>query len=228
MKLALPLLLSVLGGYVDTASFLALQGLFTSHVTGNFVTLGAALVLGRSGILNKLIALPVFCLVVGLVRLLGHAMSAHVRTAGSLTQFRVLLGLQVLLLAAGGGLAIRLGPFPDGDAAPALLTGMTLVCAMAIQNAVQRAYLPARAPTTIMTGTTTQVMIDFVDLLLGRRDPVAGTGRLARMSLAIAAFGFGCGTAALLFSLVGMGCFLLPPVLASIALGLKSDIVTPS
>ena len=39
----LPLLLSFTAGYVDTAGFLALQGLFTAHVTGNFVTLGASL-----------------------------------------------------------------------------------------------------------------------------------------------------------------------------------------
>ena len=31
-------------GYVDTAGFLALGGLFTAHVTGTFVTLGASLV----------------------------------------------------------------------------------------------------------------------------------------------------------------------------------------
>jgi uncharacterized membrane protein YoaK (UPF0700 family) len=32
--------LSVTAGYVDTAGYLALQGLFSAHVTGNFVTLG--------------------------------------------------------------------------------------------------------------------------------------------------------------------------------------------
>ena len=58
MKLSLPVLLSVNGGYVDSAGFLALQGLFSAHVTGNFVTLGAALVLGTSGVVAKLIALP--------------------------------------------------------------------------------------------------------------------------------------------------------------------------
>jgi uncharacterized membrane protein YoaK (UPF0700 family) len=39
VRISLPLLLSVNGGYVDTAGFLALQGLFTAHVTGNFVSL---------------------------------------------------------------------------------------------------------------------------------------------------------------------------------------------
>jgi uncharacterized membrane protein YoaK (UPF0700 family) len=42
MKPSLPVLLSANGGYVDTAGFLALHGLFTTHVTGNFVTLGYA------------------------------------------------------------------------------------------------------------------------------------------------------------------------------------------
>ncbi|WP_164045026.1 DUF1275 family protein, partial [Serratia marcescens] len=60
----LPLLLSFNGGYVDTAGFLALQGLFTAHVTGNFVTLGASLALGTTGALAKILALPVFCVTI--------------------------------------------------------------------------------------------------------------------------------------------------------------------
>ena len=42
MRPAVPTLLSFNGGYVDTIGCLSLQGLFTAHVTGNFVTIGAA------------------------------------------------------------------------------------------------------------------------------------------------------------------------------------------
>jgi len=56
----LPALLSLNAGYVDTASYLALQGLFTRSRDGQFVTLGASLALGTSGAVAKLLALPTF------------------------------------------------------------------------------------------------------------------------------------------------------------------------
>src|SRR5579862_6498990 len=124
MKPLLPLLLSVNGGYVDTAGFLALQGLFTAHVTGNFVTLAAALVLGTSGVEAKLLALPVFCVVVAIARVLGNIQGGR-RTA----RFRTMIALQLVLLIAGAILAVRFGPFPNGDARMAIMTGMALVCA---------------------------------------------------------------------------------------------------
>ena len=76
MKASLPILLSVNGGYVDTAGYLALHGLFTTHVTGNFVTLGAAVVLGTGGAIAKLLALPMFCTVVIATRLLSATIGA--------------------------------------------------------------------------------------------------------------------------------------------------------
>ena len=94
MKISLPTLLSFNGGYVDTAGFLALQGLFTAHVTGNFVTFGASVALGTSGAVTKLLALPTFCAVVVLARLLSHLL-----TRRSLPVVRTLLSLKFLLLA---------------------------------------------------------------------------------------------------------------------------------
>ena len=117
---AVPLLLTVNAGYVDTAGFLALQGLFTAHVTGNFVTLGASLVLGTSGAVAKLLALPVFCAVVIVTRLLSSALLRRHRPA-----LRIVLGLKVILLVVGAVLATKFGPFANGDAWQAVLTGMS-------------------------------------------------------------------------------------------------------
>lgn len=220
MRISLPVLLSFNGGYVDTAGFLALQGLFTAHVTGNFVTLGAALVLGTSGVLAKLLALPVFCIVVVLVRLLGVRLGAL-----NWPRLRILLGIKIALLVLGAVLAQRFGPFPNGDNWQAILTGMALVCAMAIQNAVNRVHLSASPPSTLMTGNTTQIMIDLADLLgpLTAEQRATIRGRLARMAKSVIGFAFGCGAAAMLFVLAHMACFALPPLVALVALFLHES-----
>ena len=211
MKPSLPTLLSVNGGYVDTAGFLALHGLFTAHVTGNFVTLGASLALGTSGALAKLLALPTFCAIVILARLIGGELSRR-----NLPTLRIILTLKFLLLAFAAILALRFGPFGDGDGWQPLLIGMTLVAAMAIQTTAHRIHLGSTPPTTMMTGTTTQIMIDIADLLRGAKaeEKAAMKARLGRMGTAVGGFAFGCALAAALFLFVGMACFLLPPVLA--------------
>ncbi|WP_433996360.1 DUF1275 family protein [Bradyrhizobium liaoningense] len=73
--------------------------------------------------------------------------------------FETTLGLKMALLIVGAALAIRFGPFHDGDSWQAVLTGMVLVAAMAVQNAIHRVYLGSAPPSTLMTGTTTQIMI---------------------------------------------------------------------
>jgi len=209
---ALPILLSVTAGYVDTAGYLALQGLFTAHVTGNFVTLGASLVSGTSGTLAKLLALPTFCIVIIVVRWASYGLPSR-----GLPILRTVLSLKVLLLAAAAVLAIHFGPFRNGDTAAGLATGLTLVAAMAIQNATQRIHLGASPPTTIMTGTTTQIMIDVADLTRGlpldKKDAVQA--RLVRMSVSVLAFASGCAAAAVAYSLAGVYCFLVPPLLGA-------------
>jgi len=218
VKPTLPLLLSLNAGYVDTAGFLALQGLFTAHVTGNFVTLGASLVLGISGVVAKLLALPVFCVVVMLSRLIGNRLRQR-----KLPALGILLAVKLALLIAGAALAIRLGPFPSGDSLAAIVTGMTLVAAMAIQNAVHRIHLSAAPPSTLMTGTTTQIMIDLGDLLGGVTPDgrPAIIARLKRMAAAVAVFAIGCGAAALGFAFASVWCFVIPPVVALAALVLR-------
>ncbi len=62
------IVLSFLAGYVDTVGFIALFGLFTAHVTGNFVLIGSELANHSHGILIKLLAFPAFILAVAPAR----------------------------------------------------------------------------------------------------------------------------------------------------------------
>jgi uncharacterized membrane protein YoaK (UPF0700 family) len=213
-KAGIPLLLSLNAGYVDTAGFLALSGLFSAHVTGNFVTLGASLALGTAGATAKMLALPVFCVIVIATRLLSTVLTNRQQPA-----LDTLIVLQVLLLVIGAALAIQFGPFRDTDSWRAVLTGMVLVGAMAIQNAFHRIHLGTAPPSTIMTGTTTQVMIDLADRIYGPKGPDAqSSSRLVRMSTTIVLFAAGCGAAALLFRLFGMKCFVVPPIVGTLQL----------
>ena len=217
MKTALLILLSFNAGFVDAAGFIALHGLFTTHVTGNFVTLGAALAFGSTGVLAKLLALPLFCVVILVARLAGIAADRRGWPA-----LEIMFAAQITLLSLGAMLAQRLGPFPDGDAWPALATGAALVAAMAIQNAVHRVRLAHLPPSTVMTGTTTQVMVDLADLMrgIGPEQRAAAKKRLGPMSTSIATFALGCGAGALAYTYARDVAFAAPPLVALSAFAL--------
>jgi uncharacterized membrane protein YoaK (UPF0700 family) len=221
MRWSLPSVLSLTAGYADASGFLALKGLFTAHVTGNFVTLGAALVFGTSGALTKTLALPMFCAVVLLSRLLALRLEAL-----RWPVFRSLIRLQVLLLIVSAALAAWLGPFDDPDAWPALVVGMTLIAAMALQNATYRTHLTHTPPSTVMTGTTTQLMLDLADLLhgLGAEVAAATRARAKRLTMNVVLFAAGCGLAALLYAQVNRWCFCVLPFLGMAALMMRQDI----
>ena len=221
MRWSLPSVLSFTAGYADTSGFLALKGLFTAHVTGNFVTLGSSFVFGTRGALTKTLALPMFCVVVLLSRLLAFLLRAL-----RWPVFGSLVRLQVLLLVVCAGLAAWLGPFDDPDGWPALLMGMTLVAAMALQNATYRTHLAHTAPSTIMTGTTTQLMLDLADMLhgLGPEAAAATRARFKRLTTSVVVFAAGCGLAALLYAKVNTWCFWVLPLLGLGTLTIRNEI----
>jgi uncharacterized membrane protein YoaK (UPF0700 family) len=200
--------------------FLGLSGLFVAHVTGNFVTLGAALVLGSHGILNKILALPEFIAVIALARLAGGVARRRGWPA-----LRIMLTTEVILLAAFFGLAVTFGPFENADRPLALLTGFAGIAAMALQNALQRVHLASLPPTTLMTGSTTQATIDAVDLLAGTAagDAPAVRTRLSRMAMSVLLFAAGCAAGALLFWLAGFWCLAVPVIVGAIAAAMRLD-----
>jgi uncharacterized membrane protein YoaK (UPF0700 family) len=221
MQLVLPRLLSVNAGFIDAAAYLALKGLFAAHVTGNFVTLGAALVLGTSGALAKLLALPMFCIAVFIARLSSYGLRAR-----SLPVLSTMLAAQLALMILGAALATLFGPFANADGYAALATGMILVAAMAIQNVAHRAHLASAPPSTIMTGTTTQIMMDLGDLMHGLAPEKARAcrARLSQMTVSALAFALGCTLGALLYAWLSVLCFWIAPVLVLAALSMRKEL----
>ena len=202
-SIAIAALLALTAGFVDTVGFIALFGLFTAHVTGNFVLIGASLVGGHEGIVGKLLALPVFVLAVAATRLFILARERRARDA----TMPVLIGqlvFLVLFLACG----LSLAPFSDGDAPVTIATGMCAVVAMAIQNAASRTIFAALAPTTVMTGNVTQIVIDLVDLTAGGK--ADARARLHKMTPPVLTFAAGALAGALLYSLVGYLAVIVP------------------
>lgn len=103
----------------------------------------------------------------------------------------------------------------------AVLTGMVLVAAMAIQNAIHRIYLGSAPPSTLMTGTTTQIMIDLADVMVRGDSANQASARSGKMMLNVLMFAIGCGAAALLFMRFEMWCFVLPPIAGVAALAIR-------
>lgn len=202
--------LAFVAGFVDTCGFVALFGLFTAHVTGNFVLIGAAIVEYHGGLIAKLLALPVFVIVVAIARTLTIALEDRRKNAAV-----PLLALQILFLTGFLACGVAAAPLKDGDAPMAVVIGMFAVTAMAIQNAASRTVFVMHTPTTVMTGNVTQLVIDLVDLALGRAAAEAHL-RIRKMVPAILAFTVGALAGALGYIFVGFWCLALPIVLLAV------------
>jgi len=212
---SLPTLLSFNGGYVDTLGFLSLSGLFTAHVTGNFVTLGATMAHGLDGAWSKLLALPMFCVIVFASRLACLKIQGTGRSP-----IRPMLIVKLLLLVAVAAMSFVYGPFNGDNSRITLAVALILVSAMAIQNGLHKAHLAKAPPSTLMTGTTTQIMLDLADILANPKSEeiAAAKGRVKKMGAAVITFAAGCGIGAAGFMFAPVVAFSLPAILAVVAL----------
>ncbi|KVV45903.1 hypothetical protein WK81_08965 [Burkholderia ubonensis] len=211
-------ILAAVAGFVDTLSFVALFGLFTAHVTGNFVLIGAGIAGFGQGILMKLSVFPAFVCGVVASNLIARSLSARPAWQGA----RALHAVQAVLLLGFCAAGVWATPITQPDSLPALLAGIVGTFAMGVQNAHPRVIPRAGVPNTVMTGNVTQAILDVVDLLsAGTADSVRATARarFAKMLPAIVAFALGAACGALGFRYVGF-LALLAPVCALAALAL--------
>ncbi|NYE59570.1 uncharacterized membrane protein YoaK (UPF0700 family) [Duganella sp. 1224] len=194
--------LGFLAGYVDTLGFVGLFGLFTAHVTGNFVLIGRALIEPSQAIFIKLLVFPVFIVFVALARLA----ILHWDRAGAKTLRNSFL-LQLFLMLATVFCAWRAAPVIEASEPLTLLTGSLCAGAMAIQNAYGKLLLGKTAATTVMTGNVTGLVIELVDSLRG--DPEA-IGRCKKLTWPVVMFAAGCMSGGLAFVQFGFHGLLLP------------------
>jgi uncharacterized membrane protein YoaK (UPF0700 family) len=203
----LAVLLALVAGYVDTLGFVALFGLFTAHVTGNFVLIGKELSGPGEGVLIKFLALPAFVLGVALARLAALALKKH-----GIAETRPLLLLQVAFLLAFMLVGLAALPITRPDAPLAMLAGMCGAFAMGVQNAQGKLGLSALVPTTVMTGNVTQLVMDVVDLLFNI-DPASSASarsRVARMLPPLLSFAVGAIGGAFAFHVASFWALLVP------------------
>jgi uncharacterized membrane protein YoaK (UPF0700 family) len=200
--------LAFVAGFVDVVGFAALFGLFTSHVTGNFIVLGSEIVhTSSAGVLAKLLALPVFAAVVALVRLI---VLYHEHRAWPAA--RTLLIVEIVVLAAFMGAGVAVVPVTNPDALGPVLAGMMGVAAMAVQNAASRLVFTNHVPTTVMTGNTTQAVIDLIDMHRSGAPDLSASARqrLKLMLPGIAGFAMGAVAGAYGYIFLSFWCLLIP------------------
>jgi uncharacterized membrane protein YoaK (UPF0700 family) len=212
-NILLPALLGGIAGSADTIGFLAFGGLFTAHITGNFVVLAAHIVNHHEVSAAVVLSVPVFVAVILLTRWLAARLDAL-----GIGLLQPLLLLECVLLA--GFLAMRVANgTPDHVNAPGVIfAGMLGVAAMAVQNAVGQISLGA-VSTTAMTANVARLALDVGELFVTRnhcnrswwrnRLPQAGP---------IAGFVIGCGLGAASEVAFDRWALALPVALAAFAL----------
>lgn len=185
--------LAFIAGFVDTATFIGAHGIFSAHVTGNFVVFAASLVKGSDSLV-KLLTFPFFVAGVCFVSI----------TAGKAFHKKTFFFLIGILVAVSGALFTFCK-----DGVPFYAAVMVTVIAMGMQNAAHKLYLKGTPTSTVMTGNVTQFFMDITS-------SIKPAGYLSTLEMALSFF-IGCILAALTTSHFGLLSLLLPGLLLIIA-----------
>jgi uncharacterized membrane protein YoaK (UPF0700 family) len=165
-------MLSWVAGFVDTSAFIILFGIFTAHVTGNIALAGYEFVQAdEESTIIHLLMFPVFIIAVAATSLL-----ARYARHKAWPVFAILLTAEALALVVFLCVGVSLSPYLIFNIQEEYILpiGMAGVVAMAIQNALMKeakGVFKSYIPTTVMTGNTTQLTIDLVQVVLSKMAP---------------------------------------------------------
>jgi uncharacterized membrane protein YoaK (UPF0700 family) len=201
---------------VDVIGFLSL-GIFTAHVTGNIVVIGALIVRHNRVNLAQILAIPVFIFAVAATWVTAKAFG---KRGPSL--MRPLLLIQFLLITCLLIFSVLTKPSADPHGMMATIAAMIAVTAMGCQFALLRLALPVAPSTAVMTGNLTNAVLGLVDLSSRTQPLMEGDSKRLTGALdLLIGFFIGCvlATAALMY--IGDWAWSLPAVLAAVAVALS-------
>jgi uncharacterized membrane protein YoaK (UPF0700 family) len=201
---------------VDVIGFVTLK-LFTAHITGNLVVIAALVVRGGPPNIAQILALPVFMVGVAAVWLM-----AKVSRRRGPALARPLLTLQFLLLVGLLIYSVIYDPATNPRGISASIAAMIAVSAMACQFALLRLVLPVAPSTAVMTGNLTNTVLSLLDTLSTSEPLTQGAKeRLRKTVQLLVGFCAGCIAGAAAVSSLGNWAWVLPVVLAGVAVALR-------
>ena len=211
-------LLALVAGFCDTATFIHMGGVFSAHVTGNFVLFAAALAQGvQADDYLKIATFPVFIFGVAIAMLVaGRKTSSRRKVKRILLMMTLLLLVAATLTLTGNHElpGVQLGNYD-------VLITMLVVTAMAMQNSIHRFI---KGPmTTVMTGTVMNTTARFISrhVLHIEADPQQAPAPRVKPSIMIAAFAFGCVIAGFLTARFGLASIIVPAGLLCLVTALE-------
>lgn len=176
------LVLTLVGGYCDTVTFVAADKIFSAHVTGNFIVFAYQLING--GDITAWIKLATFPVFVTAVMAGGWLTSrSHKKNT--------VLFVEALLLVIAGLLAIVLPVEASKTVMYSLV--MLVVFALGMQNAFGKLFAKAtHGPTTMMTGNVTQASLDLCVLIANKFKNPDTNVSFGKQLITLTGFFIGC------------------------------------
>ena len=202
--------LAFTAGFADASGFVGAEGVFTAHVTGNFVVLASDLARhARADDWLKLATFPIFVAAVIGATLAHRRM--RLRQPGA-SAVRNLLLLKASLICAAALIGLAHASNVAGPLRACVVS--LLVLAMGVQNALHRLNPSLGSMTTVMTGNVTQWLSESVQPAASR-DPA----KHRSLTILIASFATGCAGGAWGVVHFGFGVLAVPGAVVLIARG---------
>ncbi|WP_346986054.1 YoaK family protein [Chryseobacterium sp. POE27] len=203
----LSLIMAFSAGFVDTSTFTVADGLFSAHITGNFVVFAYKLSHYHTlSDFTNLISFPVFVSAVILTRKVNNMCK---------NEKAIFISIGVFLIIAGcAAFILEQDHIKTGFIYHSML--MLIVFSMGVQNTVNRLYPDSTfGSTTVMTGNVTKAILDFSSYI-STQHSFEKLIELKKSLVLLTGFLSGCILGALISFHFGLVSMLIPGILISV------------